>query len=142
MESDPSGWIVPLNAPKLTFGPDTNHCVILIVFAHSAPGLFITVPVPAYCPLRGNPPGAGAATAVVCAAGPPVEGVSGTYPSGAARTMFGGAVCTVVAQPATDAANRTAAQQKQPLIAINFEIACICNFPSMAYHRADLGLKE
>jgi hypothetical protein len=61
--------------------------------------------------------------------------------------MFGGAVCTVVAQPITDAANRTAAQQKQPLIAINFEIVCICNFPSMDYHRADLeladlGLKE
>jgi len=65
MASDPSGWIVPLNAPKLTFGPDTTHCLISIVLAHRPPGLFITVPVPAHCPLRGNPPGEDVESAVL-----------------------------------------------------------------------------
>jgi hypothetical protein len=44
--------------------------------------------------------------------------------------VFGGAVGTVVAQPPSNAANGTAAQQKRPVITILFNIVCICNSPS------------
>jgi hypothetical protein len=47
--------------------------------------------------------------------------------------MFGGAVCTVVAQPPSDAANRTAAQQNRPVIEIPFNVVCISNPPSTDY---------
>jgi hypothetical protein len=70
---------------------------------------------------------------VLCAGEPPADGVSGTLPPGTARTMFGGAVCTVGAQPPSDAANRTAAQQNRPVIEIPSNVACISNPPSTDY---------